>query len=99
MSVRTSVALADSSQAALPNNASTTVLTAAAFGSRQFLLLSNPSAVTIWINLAGGTAAANALGSFALTAGSTIKFSVFVPSNAITAIAASTTPTFTVQYA
>ena len=99
MSVSTCLALQDSSVAALSNSVSTTVLAAATYGVRNFLMLSNPSAVTIWINLSGGTAAANGLGSFALTAGSTIKFSVFVPTNAITAIAASTTPTFTVQYA
>ena len=99
MSVLTTLPLTDASVAALSSSASTTVLAAAPYGVRNYLFLSNPSAVTIWVNISGGTAAANGAGCFSLASGASIQFKTFVPNNAITARAASTTPTFTVQWA
>lgn len=69
-----------------------------ASSARSFLLIENVHATnTVWLNLTGGTAAANAAGSILLAAGggpnSRIVLNAAVPTNAITAIAsAGSTP-------
>src|SRR5262249_24260770 len=72
--------------------------------TRQFLFLANTDAsIVIWVrvNQAGATsaAAANAAGSFSLAAGAHKEISEFVPTGAISAIAASGTPNLTVYWA
>jgi hypothetical protein len=93
-----SYGIRDSSQAALPTS-STQIL--AASSSRSFLLLENVDATNdIWVNLAGGPAAANGSGCILLPHGggpsSRIVFNAAVPTNAIFAISLVATTKLTV---
>jgi len=88
----------DSSQTALPTT-STQILPASS--SRSFLLLENTDTVNdIWVNLAGGAAAAQGSGCIFLPKGggvnSRIVFSSAVPTNAIFAISLVATTKLTV---
>ena len=99
MSVQTCLSVVDAS-VTVPSTASTTVLVAATYNIRNFLMVANPDAsITVWVNFAGGTAVANGAGCTELTAGQNVFFETFVPTNAITARAASGTPNLTIQYA
>jgi len=79
--------LRDSSQAALPTS-STQILPFSS--ARTFLLLENTDAANdIWVNLVGGTAAANGPGCIFLphvAVNSRVVFNAGCPTNAITAI-------------
>ncbi len=96
MSPRTSGLLTDRSTAVTSGSgASTPVLTADP--SRTYLLLANPDiALTIYVNMVGGTAGAHAAGSVALAPMTSIQFADFVPTNAITAVTSGGTPGLTI---
>lgn len=66
---------------------SQTLFTSVTAGSIQERFIANPSANSIWVNMVGGTAAANAAGSFEISPGSFFSTSC---TNAITVIGTST---------
>jgi hypothetical protein len=60
----------------------------AANTGRGFLIIGNPNASNaVWVNLTGGTAAANGVGCIQLAAGQYIYFVETIMTNAITATA------------
>ena len=76
--------------ASIANASGSSEIVAVANPARQALIISNPGAVSWWINASGGTAAANTAGSFELPAGSRWE-PVPPPANAVTGIAAAGT--------
>lgn len=67
--------------------------------ARYLLVIHNASASTaIAVNLSGGDAVVNGAGSITLAAGATMYLDTVVPTNKITAIAASGTVPFTCYY-
>lgn len=73
----------------------------AANTGRKFLLIQNPTTASedLWFSLTG-TAAVDAAGSLSLAAGGAMSFEGdFVPSNAVSVIAATTGHKFTINWA
>lgn len=87
--------------ASVSNLGATSTQLLAANSSRNFLLIGNTSGSNdIWVNLSGGTAAANGTGCIFLPKGPVASSVIFLemapPANAITAIATGSSTTVTV---
>lgn len=75
-----------------------TALTQAQMANATALLLANPSATgTAYVNMSGGTAAANGAGTTPMAAGTSLLFIDAIPSNNITAIGSTTGMQLTAQ--
>lgn len=77
----------------------TAAVVLAANPMRQYLMIANAdTSIAIWISFTA-TAAASGAGSFRLAAGEVREWSIGVPTNAVSAIAASATPNVTINWA